>query len=168
MKVAGRLPAAASYPARYRFTATVPTRQIIPNKDVETCGGPREDALLEVGPDKGVRNTLVYVADVAAGKAWPAPTDVPQLVNRGCRFEPDIQVVHPGAIAIVNKDPVLHNTHGYYGQAYRLQHGIAEPEPEHYGRVAEDRHGEGRLRRAWLDGRLGFRARQPVFCRHRC
>ena len=98
------------------FHGAVPSRQIIPNKDIETCGGPREDALLEVGPDKGVRNTLVYVADVTAGKAWPAQAGVPQLVNRGCRFEPDIQVVRPGQIAIVNKDPVLHNTHGYYGR----------------------------------------------------
>ena len=98
------------------FNGAVPMRQIIPNKDIEVCGGPREDALLEVGPDKGVRNTLVYVADVAGGKAWPAQTEVPQLANRACRFDPDIQVVHPGQIAIVNKDPVLHNTHGYYGR----------------------------------------------------
>jgi plastocyanin len=97
------------------FHGTVPTRQIIPNKDVETCGGPREDALIEVGPGQGVANTLVYLADVDKGKAWPAATKQ-QLVNHRCRFEPEMQVIRAGSIDIVNKDPVLHNTHGYYGR----------------------------------------------------
>jgi plastocyanin len=97
------------------FHGTAPTRQIIPNKDVETCGGPREDALIDVGPGQGVANTLVYLADVDKGKAWPAATKQ-QLVNHRCRFEPEMQVIRAGEIAIVNKDPVLHNTHGYYGR----------------------------------------------------
>src|ERR1700737_2341189 len=32
------------------FNGAVPTRKIIPNKDVEVCGDPREEALIEVGP----------------------------------------------------------------------------------------------------------------------
>ncbi len=97
------------------FHGTVPTRQIIPNKDVETCGGPREDALIDVGPGQGVANTLVYLADVGKGKPWPAATKQ-RLVNHKCRFEPEMQVIRAGDIDIVNKDPVLHNTHGYYGR----------------------------------------------------
>jgi plastocyanin len=98
------------------FHGTVPTRQVIPNKDLDTCGGPREDALLQVGPGQGVANTLVYLADVPKGKAWPATGAPPELHNHKCRFEPEMQVIQPGQIAIVNKDPVLHNTHGYYGR----------------------------------------------------
>jgi plastocyanin len=98
------------------FHGTVPTRQIIPTKDLDTCGGPREDALLEVGPNQGVANTLVYLADVTKGKDWPAAGKPPELDNHHCRFEPELQVIRPGSIAIVNKDPVLHNTHGYYGR----------------------------------------------------
>lgn len=98
------------------FHGTVPTKQIIPNKDVETCGGPREDALLEVGPGQGVANALVYLADIPKGKPWPAAGKAPELVNHKCRFEPELQVIRPGSIAIVNHDPVLHNTHGYYGR----------------------------------------------------
>ena len=98
------------------FHGTVPTRQIIPNKDVETCGGPREDPLLEVGPGQGVANTLVYLADVPKGKPWAEAGKTPELVNHKCRFEPEMQVIRPGSIAIVNHDPVLHNTHGYYGK----------------------------------------------------
>ena len=98
------------------FHGEVPVRQVIPNKDVETCGGPREDALIVVGPGQGVANTLVYLADVEKGKPWPAVEQKPQLANVHCRFHPEIQVIQPGSIDVINKDPVLHNTHGYYGR----------------------------------------------------
>lgn len=98
------------------FHGTVPTRQIIPNKDLDTCGGPREDALIGVGPDHGVADTLVYLAEIDHGKPWPDAGPAPQLVNHHCRFEPEMQVIRPGSIAVVNHDPVLHNTHGYYGR----------------------------------------------------
>jgi hypothetical protein len=39
-----------------------------------------------------------------------------ELDNVKCQFQPDIQVIRPGKIDIVNTDPVLHNTHGYYGR----------------------------------------------------
>jgi plastocyanin len=98
------------------FHGAVPTRLIIPNKDVDVCGGTREDALIAVGPDQGVANALVYLADVNAGKAWPDATKKQELDNVKCRFRPEIQVIRPGQIDIVNTDPVLHNTHGYYGR----------------------------------------------------
>jgi plastocyanin len=98
------------------FHGTVPTRQIIPNKDLETCGGAREDALLAVGAGQGVANTLVYLVDVAKGKSWPAAGKKAELDNVRCRFVPELQVIRPGSIDVVNKDPVLHNTHGYYGR----------------------------------------------------
>ena len=98
------------------YSGEVPTRTIIPNKDVDVCGGPREDPLVQVGPDHGVKNALVYIADVAKGKPWPVVTKPQELDNVKCRFQPDIQVVHPGSVDIVNTDPILHNTHGYYGR----------------------------------------------------
>lgn len=98
------------------FHGTVPTRTVIPNKDVDVCGAPREDALIDVGPDAGVANALVFLVDVPAGKAWPAATKPQELDNVHCRFVPEIQVVHQGQVDIVNTDPVLHNTHGYYGK----------------------------------------------------
>jgi len=47
------------------FNDAVPTRKIIPNKDVEVCGGIREEPLIAVGPDKGVQNAVVYLVEVA-------------------------------------------------------------------------------------------------------
>jgi plastocyanin len=97
------------------YNGPVPTRKIIPNKDVEVCGGIREESLVEVAPDKGVKNAAVYLVDVAKGKAWPPASKPPYLDNIKCRFEPEVQVIRAGPLDVVNKDPVLHNTHGYYG-----------------------------------------------------
>jgi len=98
------------------FNGEAPTKKIISNKDVAVCGGPREDALIEVGPSHGVANTLVYLAKIQKGKPWPANGKKPELNNKNCRFEPAMQVIQGGSIEVVNKDPVLHNTHGYYGK----------------------------------------------------
>ena len=98
------------------FNDAVPTRKVIPNKDVEVCGGIRDEPLIEVGPDKGVKNAVVYLVEVAKGKAWPAAGKTPELDNRKCRFEPEVQVIRAGPLDVVNDDPILHNTHGYYGK----------------------------------------------------
>ena len=98
------------------FNGAVRTQKIIPTKDVETCGGVREEALIRVGPDKGVESAVVYLVDVAKGESWPAPAKKPDRDNVKCRFVPDVQGMRAGQLDVVNKDPVLHNTHGYYGK----------------------------------------------------
>ncbi len=137
------------------FNDVVPTRKIIPNKDVEVCGGIREEPLIVVGPDKGVQNAVVYLVEVAKGKAWPAQGKTPELDNRKCRFEPEVQVIRAGPLDVVNDDPILHNTH------------VAEPGAanSHGADAARDR--AHRLRRARLDGGLDLRGRQPLLRAHR-
>ncbi len=98
------------------YAGVVGTRKVIPTKDVETCGGPREDSLIKVGADKAVEDAVVYLVSVAKGKAWPAAGKKPELDNVHCRFVPEVQVIAAGPLDVVNKDPVLHNTHGYYGR----------------------------------------------------
>jgi hypothetical protein len=113
---AGPVTGGATIEGKVVFNGAVPTQKIIPNKDVEVCGSPREEPLIEVGPDKGVQNAVVYLVEVAKGKAWPALGKTPELDNRKCRFEPHVQVIRAGPLDVVNDDPVLHNTHGYYGK----------------------------------------------------
>ncbi len=96
------------------YRGDVPTKKIIPSKNVETCGGPREEPLIRVGADQAVESAVVYLVDVAKGKAWPEQSKPPELDNVKCRFEPEVQVIRPGPLDVVNSDPVLHNTHGYY------------------------------------------------------
>jgi hypothetical protein len=99
------------------YKGPVQTRKIIPNKDVEVCGGIREEPLIQLGPDQAVENAVVYLVDVAKGKAWPQESSKPaELDNLKCRFVPDVQVIRAGPLVVINSDPVLHNTHGYYGK----------------------------------------------------
>ena len=97
------------------YRGDVPTKTIIPTKNLETCGGKREEPLIRVGADQAVESAVVYLVDVASGKAWPEQGKTPELNNVKCRFEPEVQVIRAGPLDVVNKDPVLHNTHGYYG-----------------------------------------------------
>lgn len=101
---------------RVTYDGSVPTRKIIPTKDQEVCGGIRDEALIVLGPNKGVRDVVVYLKDVESGKAWAVTSTTPELDNRDCVFLPHVQVMPSGSIDIVNSDPVLHNTHGFYGR----------------------------------------------------
>jgi plastocyanin len=108
------------------FQGAVPIKKIIPTKDKEVCGGPRDEPQLVVGADKGVQDVVVYLKEVAKGKAWGPADKVPVLDQEKCQFRPSVQVVRAGKIDILNSDPVLHNTHGFYGQ--RTAFNLAMPE----------------------------------------
>ena len=108
------------------FEGSAPTRKIIPTKDKEVCGGVREEVPIVVGPDKGVHGAVVYLKRVKKGKAWPdSALKTPELNNEKCRFVPNVQVVRRGPIEIVNSDPILHNTHAFYGR--RTAFNVALP-----------------------------------------
>lgn len=97
------------------FKGAVPMKTVLPTKDKETCGGPRKDPLVIVGAGGEVKDAVVMLKDVKAGKAWPAPKQA-VLDQKGCVFSPHVQVMQSGNIDVLNSDPVLHNTHGYYGK----------------------------------------------------
>ena len=98
------------------YQGTVPMRKVIPTKDTEVCGGIREEPEITVSGDKAVKDAVVYLAKVDKGKAWPAADAKPTLNNNKCVFEPRVQVMQAGTLVVKNSDPVLHNTHGFYGK----------------------------------------------------
>lgn len=120
------VPNGGSLQGRVTYQGVVPTRKIIPTKDTEVCGGPRDEPEVRVGPDKDVQDAVVYLKAVTSGKPWGKPEAPPLLDNKSCRFEPPVQVIRAGAIAIHNSDPVLHNTHGFYGR--RTAFNVALPD----------------------------------------
>ena len=121
----GTVAGGGSIEGKVVYNGPAETRKIIPNKDVEVCGGIREEALIEVSSDKGVQNAAVYLVDVAKGKGWLPAAKPPELDNVKCEFVPHVQVMRAGTLDVVNKDPVLHNTHGYYGN--RTAFNMAQP-----------------------------------------
>lgn len=108
------------------FTGSVPVKKVIPTKDKEVCGDPRDEPQIRVGADKGVQDAVVYLKEVPKGKAWGAADKTPVLDQEKCIFKPAVQVIRAGKIDIVNSDPVLHNTHGFYGQ--RTAFNLALPD----------------------------------------
>ncbi len=98
------------------FTGDVPeASELLITRDFEVCGlGFRERREVDVDEAGGLRSVVVFIADIAAGKAWPEAPDGYLLDQRDCFFEPYMQVVPRGVdLQIENSDPVLHNVHGY-------------------------------------------------------
>jgi nitrous oxide reductase accessory protein NosL len=107
------------------YNGAVPIKKIIPTKDKEVCGGPRDEPQILVGPDKGVEDAIVYLKDVAKGKEWGKPDKNPLLDQENCKFRPTVQIIRPGPLDITSSDPVLHNTHGFYGKRTAFNLGLS-------------------------------------------
>jgi hypothetical protein len=135
------------------YAGRVPTRTVLPTKDTDVCGGVREEAEVKVGADGGVGDAIVYLAEVEQGKAWPA-TETPVLDNKDCVFTPSVQAIPAGPLNVQNSDPVLHNTHGFYGR--RTAFNLALPNQGQVIEVDLPRAGQVRLEcdsHGWM---LGF------------
>jgi plastocyanin len=118
-------------------------RTILPTKDQAICGGMREEPEVAVGPDQGVRDSVVYLKAVARGKDWPAAAAAPVVDNKDCVFLPRVQAIAAGTLGVLNSDPVLHNTHGFYGR--RTAFNIALPNQGQRIDVELSRPGQVRL-----------------------
>ena len=110
--------------------------------------------MIRVGADQAVESAVVYLVDVAKGKAWPEQGKPPELDNVKCRFEPEVQVIPPGRLDVVNGDPVLHNTHGYYGK--RTAFNLALPNEGQ--RIPVELKRAGTVRVSHCDAQAGWRA----------
>lgn len=93
-------------------------------KDTEVFGEKVPDDRLVVSRTGKIMNVVVTLEGVKEGKPWP--NHRAQLVNKGGRFLPHVQAVKTGVqLEIINRDPVLHNTHGY--QDRRTVFNLAQP-----------------------------------------
>ena len=162
----GAVAGGGSITGKVVFNGTPGTRKVIPTKDLDVCGGPYEETLIQVGPDKSVYNAVVYLADIAKGKAWPAQAKPPEIDNVKCKFEPHIQVIRAGKLDVVNSDPMLHNTHGYYGR--RTAFNLALPNKGQRIPVELTRAGQVRIdcdAHGWMEA-MDLRGRQSLLRPH--
>jgi plastocyanin len=125
------------------YQGDVPMRKIITTKDQDVCGGIREEPEIVVNAEKAVKDAVVYLAKVEKGKAWPQAEAKPALNNLKCVFEPRVQVIAAGKLDVKNSDPVLHNTHGFYGK--RTAFNLALPNKDQIIEVELDRTGTVRI-----------------------
>jgi plastocyanin len=99
-----------------RFTGTPPRlAPLVVTRDREICGEQQPSEALVVGPDGGVRGSVVFVEGVARGKKVAGEL---VLDTRGCRFVSHVSALAVGERARVkNSDAVVHNTRGLAGTA---------------------------------------------------
>lgn len=87
-----------------------PAEKIAIVKDQETCHvhpAQRERVVIN---DKGQVHQAVVFLNIREGKAVPKREKKPTIDQKGCAFEPHVQVIQTGEpFEIVNSDPVLHN-----------------------------------------------------------
>ena len=93
-----------------KFVGAAPGPKVVKvNKDNEVCGQEKKIAEVAVGANGGLANTLVSVSDAKGAK----PTAPAVLDQKGCEFHPDVLVMSPGELKILNSDGVLHNIHTF-------------------------------------------------------
>ena len=115
-----------------RFTGQPPAEDsVLISKDSHVCGvGEVNPNPLTVAADGALKDGVVALREVEAGKPWDAAMTRPEILQEACVFKPFVQVAPKGAeLTIVNRDPLLHNIHAYeqIGRARRTMFNIAQP-----------------------------------------
>jgi hypothetical protein len=76
---------------------------------------------LIVGPQNGVANTVVYLKNIASGKAFDFPEERRSLDQKQCRYEPHILLVPQGGVLrMKSSDATLHTIHMDGAATYNL------------------------------------------------
>ena len=106
-----------SISGKVTFKGSVPTIEPLKvPKDKDFCGATLPSDVLIVGKAGGLKNAVVSLRGVTEGK----PLDLKQAItlsNKKCMFEPHVVAVPVRSkLAIVNDDPILHNTHSFLGK----------------------------------------------------
>jgi hypothetical protein len=86
-----------------------PPKTVTVNKDTTVCRSEKKIADVAAGPQHGLAEAVVAVPDVKSTQ--PAAKAV--LDQKGCEFHPDVLVMKPGDLDILNSDGVLHNIHSF-------------------------------------------------------
>lgn len=95
-----------------KFTGVPPRLDPIPvKKNQDACGQSVPNEALVVGPNRGVKGSVILIEAVPRGKKAEGELI---LDNAKCFFVPHVSAVMAGApVKIRNSDPVQHNAHGF-------------------------------------------------------
>src|SRR3970282_1869385 len=98
-----------------KFDGDVPAAKILKvDKDEQTCGHENKasEELVINGESKGVKNVVVSLVVIAAGKKIEAVTAV--LDQKECLFTPHVIAIPVGSsVDLLNSDNVMHNLHSW-------------------------------------------------------
>lgn len=98
-----------------KFDGDIPAAKILKvDKDEQTCGheNKQSEELVINGESKGIKNAVVSLVDIAAGKKSEAAAF--SLDQKECLFTPHVLAVPAGAsVDLLNSDNVMHNLHSW-------------------------------------------------------
>ena len=111
-----------------KLDGTPPANPVLKiSKDTELCGESMSADYYMVNADGGLKNVVVAIENIDAGKAYDKKAIVP-FQNKDCMFGPHVSVAVKGQkLGIVSHDSVLHNTHLYSGDKLKTMYNIALP-----------------------------------------
>ena len=96
-----------------KFEGDVPEKKALEiTKDEKVCGADEKfDESLVVGEGNALKNTIVYLIDISAGKDFDKKAKV-EIDQKGCKFTPHVQIVPVGTrLTMLNSDKIMHNVH---------------------------------------------------------
>lgn len=98
-----------------KYDGDVPAVKILKvDKDEQTCGhdNKQSEELIVNGESKGIKNAVVSLVEIAAGKKAEVLTGV--VDQKECLFTPHVIAVSAGAsVDMLNSDNVMHNLHSW-------------------------------------------------------
>lgn len=106
-----------------KWAGAIPEVSFFPiQKDIEVCGKePKLSPRLIISNDGGVKNTVLYLANIQEGKKMAELSSTLTLDQVECQYEPHIYIVPVGAeFVMTTSDDTLHNIHMYGAANYNL------------------------------------------------
>lgn len=98
-----------------KYDGDVPAAKMLKiDKDEQTCGhdNRQSEELIVNGESKGIKNAVVSLVEIAAGKKAEVLTGV--VDQKECLFTPHVTAISAGAsIDLLNSDNVMHNLHSW-------------------------------------------------------
>jgi plastocyanin len=106
---------AASIRGVVTYAGGVDAKKLPVTIDQYVCGKEKVSEELVVGPQRGVRNAVVWLHTPPPGASWDTVAAKPEKVEmdqKGCVFVPRVVLVPAGStVEFLNSDRLLHNLH---------------------------------------------------------
>jgi hypothetical protein len=104
-----------------------PPEKLPVTKDEKVCGSaPKISPVLVVGPNRGIKDVVVSIANIQKGKAQPKLDKPPVLDQKQCEYHPYAQIFPVNTtLEVLNSDDVLHNVKTKAGS--KTQFNMAQP-----------------------------------------
>jgi hypothetical protein len=108
--------------------ATIPLDRIITlSSDEKYCGKEHPAEKYVISADRRIKNVVVFIGGIKAGKAIPEETVT--VTDSNCAFVPHVGIGFKGNKFVVkNEDPVLHTIHVYTYISGKTMYNIGLPE----------------------------------------